>query len=108
MANVQAEAIPLTGLAATYNAASAGGDTVPVGEHVHLHVKNGSAGSITVTITTPGKVSGLDIADLAVSVPAGADRFIGGLSPSLFAGSGGLASLSWSASASVTFAVLRG
>jgi hypothetical protein len=108
MANVQAEAIALTGLAPTYNAASAGGDTVPVGDHLHLHVKNGSAAAVTVTITTPGKVSGLDISDLAVSVPAGGDRFIGGLSPSLFAGSGGLASIAWSASASVTFAVLRG
>jgi hypothetical protein len=108
MANRQAETVALTGLAATYHPADAAGDTVPVGDHVHLHVKNGSTAAATATITTPGTVSGLAISDLAVSVPAGGDRFIGPLRRDLFAGAGGVASVAWSATASVTFAVLRG
>ena len=42
-----------------------------------LHVMNGSANVISVTIQTPKTVDGLAIADRVVSLPAGADRFIG-------------------------------
>lgn len=108
MANRQGEAVSLAGLAPTYHAAEAGGDTVPTGDHVALHIRNDSAGSVTATITTPGNVSGLAIDDLAVAVPAGEDRFIGPLRRDLFGGAGGVAAIGWSASASVTFAVLRG
>lgn len=38
-----------------------------------LRVKNGSGGDITVTIDTPGTVSGLAIADLVVTVKATGD-----------------------------------
>lgn len=107
MANVQAQSVTLGGLTATYNAASAGGDTFPVGDHVVLHIKNGGASAVTATITTPGNVSGLAIADQAVNVPAGGEVFSGPIRRDLFAGAGGVASVSWSATTSVTFAVLR-
>lgn len=106
MATVQSERIQIAGTEATYNAASAGGDKVAPGDDVVLHVKNGSAGEITCTIVTPGTVAGQPIGDVAVAVPAGEDRFIGPLVREHFA-SDGLVDITWSASASVTFAALR-
>ena len=48
-----------------------------VGENVLLHVKNGSGGAVVVTITTPGSVDGVALADRTISVPAGEERIIG-------------------------------
>lgn len=107
MAQVSTESIARSGLNATYNAASAGGDKFPPGDRTFLHVKNGSAGAVTVTVATPNKLIGLDLADVAVSVPAGEDRFIGPFPTQHFAGSDGLADVTWSATASVTFAVAK-
>jgi hypothetical protein len=104
MATVALQRPSLTGLAAAYAAASAGGDKFDPGEHVTLHVKNASAAAITATVETPNTVLGLAIADVAVSVPAGGDRFIGPFPRGHFAGAGGLVSVTWSATASVTFA----
>jgi len=42
-----------------------------------LMVNNGSGDAITVTINTPSQVAGLDIAELTVSVAAGARTAIG-------------------------------
>ena len=52
---------------------------------VFLHFKKTGAGDCTVTITTPGTVQGLAIADVTVSVPATTgDKFVGPFSTSLF------------------------
>lgn len=101
------ESVDLDGLAPTYHAASGGGDKVSrAGDDVALHVVNGSGVSVTVTITTPGSVSGHAIADRAVAVPAGEDRFIGPLTAAVFANADQQVDLAWSATTSVTFAVL--
>lgn len=110
MATVSTQALPKAGLAApTYSAASAGGDKVTPGPGVYLHVKNASAGAIIPTIVTPGTVDGLAITDRAcVSVPAGGEAFIPVTNVDLYRNTAdGLADITWSASASVTFAVLR-
>lgn len=52
------------------------GDKFAVGEGCVLYVNNGSGGSITVTITTPGTSNGLAIADRTVTVAAGAIKLI--------------------------------
>lgn len=103
MSAVVPQLVQIAGTTPTYNAASAGGDTVPTSDRTWIHVKNGSGASITATITTPGTHSGLAIADVAVAVPAGAERLIGPLTTPLF---GDAAAIAWSASASVTFAAL--
>lgn len=103
MSAVNPQLVQIAGTTPTYNAASAGGDTFPTSDRTWIHVKNGSGGSITATLTTPGTVGGLAIADAAIAVPAGAERLIGPITPSLF---GDTAAIAWSASASVTFAVL--
>lgn len=107
MALVNAQQIALAGLAAAYSAASAGGDEFKPDDTIVLHVKNGSAAAITATIVTPGTVVGQPIGDIAVSVPAAGERFIGPFPREHFAAADGNADITWSAAASVTFAVLR-
>jgi hypothetical protein len=107
MAVLSTQPISRAGLAATYAAASAGGDKFTPGDHVVLHVKNGSAGSVTVTVVTPGLVDGLAIADVSKAIAAGAEAFIGPLPADLFRDSDdGYGDVTYSASASVTVAVL--
>ncbi len=106
MATVPAQVVQLAGIAPTYQPASAGGDKFTPTGRTFLHVKNASAAAVTVTVVTPGSVAGLAIADLTVSVPAGGDRMVGPFPPEHFAGQAGLADVTWSATASVTFAVL--
>lgn len=102
------EAIQIAGTAPTYHAASAGGDKITSpGNSVVLHVKNASAGAITCTVVTPGTVAGQAIGDVAVSVPAAGERFIGPLTAQFFANTDNQVDITWSASASVTFAAVR-
>lgn len=50
-----------------------------------LHVKNGSASSVTVTFETPGLVDGfLAIQDASVIVPAGEERMAGPFPPGIY------------------------
>lgn len=101
------ETVKISGIAPTYHAASAGGDKVSKpGDNIIIHVKNASAAAITATVVTPGTIAGQAIGDVAVSVPASGDRFIGPLTRQHFANSDSEVDLTWSASASVTFAVL--
>lgn len=106
MATRATETIAATGTVATYYAASAGGDKVTPDEGTLLHVKNANASSTIVTLTTPGTVSGLAIADRAVTVTNGTEQFIP-LSTLYRNPTDGLADIAWSVSASVTFAVVR-
>jgi len=87
-------------LAAAATAAAAGGDTAQVGPNRFLYVNNGSGASITVTLATPGTVSGLAIADPAYAVAAGKMAII----PlgNVFRGATGRASITYSAVTTVT------
>jgi hypothetical protein len=107
MATVATQQVTRAGLAPAYAAASAGGDSFRPGPTTFLHVKNASAGAVTATVVTPGKTAGLDIADLAVAVPAGGEVMVGPLPGELFNDpADGLADITWSAAASVTFAAV--
>jgi hypothetical protein len=104
MADLSLTTVPVaTGIAdvaAAATAANAGGDTAPVGPGRFLYVNNGSAGSITVTIATPGTVSGLAVADTAVAVAAGKHAIIP-LS-NVFRGANGRAAITYSGVTSLT------
>lgn len=76
MAALSAQRVATSGTAPTYSAASAGGDTAPVGGGLKLHVSNGSGSAVTVTVVTPGTLDGLSIGDASLSVPAGGHGFI--------------------------------
>ena len=63
------------GLATAYTAAAAGDTFVP-GVHTAVLVKNASGAAVTVTIPTPFKAHGVDVADISVNVPNGGERLI--------------------------------
>lgn len=68
----------LAGTTITYAAAAGGGDTIGWSADGVYRVKNGSGGSITVTVVTPGNTKyGQADPDIPVAVAAGAEKAIG-------------------------------
>lgn len=108
MATLSTQAVSLVGVGPTYSTASSGGDKVACGERTFLHIKNGSASSVTVTLTATATVRGQAVTNPTVSVPASADRFVGPITADLFAGAtDGLCAVGYSATTTVTVAALR-
>lgn len=108
MATLTPQAVTVGGLAATYASAASGGDKVPPSDRVFLHVKNGSASPITVTLAANPTPRGLAVTAPTVSVPASGDRFIGPLTTDSFAAaSDGLVAVTYSSNTTVTVAALR-
>ncbi|MET9516389.1 hypothetical protein [Streptomyces sp. NPDC002994] len=86
-------------------AATALGDTAPTGPGRFLYVKNADASSKTVTVATPGTVSGLAIPDVAVVVAAGKSAVLP--LAAVFRGASGRASITYSAATAVTVAAFQ-
>lgn len=107
MANINAQKAVLSGLAPTFTAAAAGGDTLPpIGAGVFI-VKNASGASITVTVVTPGNTEfGVAQPDITVTVPAAGERHIGPLTPNLTDPTSNGINVTYSAVTSVTVAVI--
>lgn len=106
MATVATQSIGTAGIAATYTAATAADKFAP-GDGVFLHVKNANAGAVTVTLATPATVDGLAVDNRMVTIPTGTDRFIAAPESLYRNRADGLADVTISPFASVTFAVLR-
>lgn len=96
-----------TGLTVVLTAANSS-DTISVpDDRTFLIVVNGDGASKTVTLSTPGTIYGQAIPDVPFVVPAGATKVIP-LSPSRYNDpSTGLTTISYSATTSVTAAVVR-
>lgn len=96
---------PETDMEAADVAATAGGDTAEIAPGNFLVINNGSGGSITTTIATPGTVDGLAIADATVVTAAGKI----GIIPlaSIFRQATGRANITYSAVADLTVAVYQ-
>jgi hypothetical protein len=78
------QAITDDGLEATYEAANVDGNSIPGdGDHI-IQVINASGGDIVVTAVTGGTFHGEAVADKAVTVTAGEERFIGPFKPALY------------------------
>lgn len=106
MATLTPEQVNLTGLDATQNAATGGGDEFLNNGNIILRVENGSGAPITVTVISQATISGLAVADAAVAIPAGEFRFIGPFPPSLFNDANGKAQITYSGVTSLTVEVL--
>jgi uncharacterized Zn-binding protein involved in type VI secretion len=79
MAVLTVQSQALAGIVPSYTAAAGGGDSFPCPRpgRTYVHVKNGSGGSITVTMTSPYAArSGSAPANNAVVVAAGAEKKI--------------------------------
>ena len=101
------------GLEPTYTGATlSDGDRFRNTGKEFIHVLNGGGGAVAVTIPTPAQVSGLDIEDKIVSVPAGEDRMIGTFEPGLYNQAAGATDagdcyVEYDQTSSVTIAVIR-
>ncbi|GFH34290.1 hypothetical protein [Streptomyces pacificus] len=109
MATLSVQAITAGGLSPTYSAASGGGDKVKPGPTTFLHVINGDASPITVTVAVPGNFyASVANPDLPVTVGASDEEMIPvPATPFADSSDSGLASISYSAVTSVTVAALR-
>ena len=107
MATLTVQTITASGLSPAYTPAAAGGDKLRPGKTTFLHVKNGDASAVTVTLATPGTVDGLAIADRAVTVGASDDQMIPVTALYGDPADGGLAAVTYSATTSVTVAAIR-
>ncbi|HCA88169.1 MAG TPA: hypothetical protein DEQ61_23515 [Streptomyces sp.] len=109
MAALAVTEIPVNGglpnLAGAAVAATALGDTAPVGPGRFLAVVNGDTVSHTVTVVTPGTVSGLAIPDATLTVAAGKSGLLP-LAP-VFRGTSGRAAITYDEVTEVTVAVLE-
>lgn len=104
MALLALQSISKAGLNPAFVAAGAGGDTFANDGSTSLHVKNGGAGAITVTVASDKLCDqGFDH-DVAVNVPIGGERIIGPFRPKRF---GGIAAVSYSGVTTVTVAAFQ-
>ena len=99
--------ISLAGITPSYAAAEADGNSFANDGDVLLQVKN--AGSeITVTIQTPMKVGGVDVAEVTVTIPATTgDKMVGPFDPTIFNQSAGVVYVDYSAVTTVTVAAIK-
>lgn len=109
MALLGTQTITAAGLAASYTAASGGGDKMSLtAANTFLHVKNGGGSPITVTITTQAnQIDGLTIPDRTVTVAASADKMIGPITQARHGDINQQASIAYSAVTTVTVAAIR-
>jgi hypothetical protein len=98
--------VPNPAAQVTYEAANVLGNSFGPRPGRGVHIKNGSGGSITVTLPTPGTINGLAIADRTVAITAGTDQFIGIGVGNEYIQSDGSAYIDYSAVTSVTVAVI--
>lgn len=106
MADRSAQTFSETVLNATYYAATAGpGDRVYPGNV--LHIKNANAAPTVLTMVTPATVDGdLAVADRTRTIANGTEAFLSVPRDAAYRDADGQVALTWSVTASVTFAVL--
>lgn len=112
MADLTTQEITESGLDATYATADAAGDTVTndTTERTFVHVKNGSASQMTVTVTpevTTKDVPGfgeLTKSSISVDVDASGEQFIG---PFPYDAYGSAPTVNYSDESSVTIAAIK-
>ena len=87
MATLTPQVITQAGVTPSYAACTGGGDAAACGPDTFVHVKNGSGGSLTVTLAIPAGVSSfanVAYTSTAVAIGAGTERMIGPLLPQLY------------------------
>lgn len=100
-----AQSVTSAGLTPSYAAANVDGHSYQPTAGRLLHVKNGGAGSITVTLPTPGTVDGLAVSDRTVTIGAGAEKLIGVGRGAAYRQDGGVVYVDFSGVTSVTVAL---
>lgn len=101
------QTIEVDGLEPTYTAAEAAGNSFANTGDQFLHVKNGSAADVDVTVQTPAKVGGIDIEEVVVTVTAGEERMIGPFPPGVFNQASGEVYVDYEDETTVTVAAFK-
>lgn len=107
MATLAAQQVGITGPTISFVAAAPGGDNCLPDPRAYLHVKNGSGGSINVTVDVPRLMYGQALIDPVIAVPAGQERLIGPLGDYLLWNAFAVIAWTYSAVTSVTVALVR-
>jgi hypothetical protein len=114
MATLTVQTFSELGLTATYASCAGGGDVVANNGDTVLHVKNGSGGSITVTVTKQSSATINDPvygvmtkANVAVAIGAGAEAFIGPFKVDGFNNSSGQIAITYSGVTSLTIVAIK-
>lgn len=106
--DIAVQQIVRTGLEATYAAVdAANGNAFPNDGRCFLVVVNGAGAPINVTISTPGTVDGLAVADLVVAVTNAEKREIGPFPPNIYNQADGKVYVDYSSGVTITAAVKR-
>src|SRR6266487_5052187 len=111
MATLATQTVTRAGTLPTYGAAAGGGDAMACGSDYMLHIKNGAAATMTVTIAIPSGASGWPQAaytSTAVVVPNTSERMIGPIQAPLYQDpTTGLATITYSSVTTVTVAAIN-
>lgn len=107
MAVLTVQSIALAGTIPTYAAPAALANEFANDGRTFLHVKRAGGGTVVVTLTTPGTIKGVAIADPTVTVGSGSEKMIGPFDPSIFNASDGNVDFACDATTGVTLAVVR-
>jgi hypothetical protein len=106
MAVLDKQNINSNGVAPTFSVASSTGDEFKNDENTFLHVKNGGAASITVTINSQQLCNHGSTHNLSISIPAGGERMIGPFNRTRFNNDTGNVEVGYSDVTSVTVAAI--
>ena len=107
MATLTATTAAVTGTTFTPASAAGGGDKFLNYGNERLYIQNGGGSDITLTIAPGGTPGGLDLADIAITVAAGAEMIVGPFNPQYFNDSSGYVNLTYSGVTTVTVAVIN-
>lgn len=106
MAQLTINSSTVAGKAVTFSAAAVGGDSFANNGMTLLHVKNGGAGSVTVTVNSQKTCNyGFDH-DISVAVAAGEERVIGTFDRERFNDNDGNVQVTYSGVTSVTVSAI--
>ena len=108
MATLTVQDTSLTGITPSWVSAAEGGDEFLNTGDCYFEIKNGSGAEITLTIETPAKIEGIDIAEITVAVAAttGVKR-VGPFDPAIFNSSNGRVVVTYSAHTTVTVGAFK-
>ena len=107
MATLTVQNISLAGITPSYAGAAEAGDEFLNTGDTFFQIKNGGS-EATVTIETPAKIEGIDIAEIAVVVPATTgDKMIGPFDSSIFNQTTGRVAVTYSSETSITVGAFK-
>lgn len=108
MALLPVQSVQQAGVAVAFSAAAVAGDTFSNSGQETIELANTSAAPVTVTLVAAGRCNQGSLHNTVITLPATTGRIHAkNLDPQRFSDSAGLASITYSAVASVTVAVYR-